>query len=61
MPLLSASATTCPSSDLDQLAVADFVDANLLFALEAADLTDPLAAILLDDLVLDAREDLARR
>ena len=37
-----------------QLGVADFVDADLLLALESADVTDSLAAILLDDLVLDA-------
>ena len=43
---------------LDELGVAHFVHANLLFALEPADFADPLAAILLDDLVFDAREDL---
>ena len=43
---------------LSELAVAHFVHAQLLLALEPANLADPLAAILLDDLVLDAREDL---
>ena len=41
-----------------QLDVAHFVDADLLLALEAAHFTDALTAILLDDLVFDAREDL---
>src|ERR1700716_1238390 len=39
---------------IHQLGVTDFVDADLLLALESPDLTDSLAAILLDDLVLDA-------
>ena len=43
---------------LDQLAVAHFVHANLLVGLEPADFADALAAVLLDDLVVDAREDL---
>src|ERR1700738_3354972 len=47
-----------PVEQLIQLGVADFVDADFLLALESADLTDSLAAILLDDLVFDAREDL---
>ena len=47
-----------PVEQLAELAVAHFVDADLLLALEPAHFTDPLAAILLDDLILDAREDL---
>ena len=47
-----------PVEQLAQLVVAHFVDADLLLALEPAHLADALAAILLDDLVLDAREDL---
>src|SRR6185437_8475505 len=43
---------------LDQLGVADLVDANLLVALETPHFADPLAAVLLDHLVLYAREDL---
>ena len=47
-----------PVEQLAQLLVAHLVDADLLLALEPAHFADPLAAILLDDLVLDAREDL---
>src|SRR5256714_2276319 len=43
-----------PIEQLVELGVADFVDADLLLALESADVTDPLAAVLLDDLVFDA-------
>ena len=45
--------------DLPDLLVAHVVDAHLLLALEPADVANPLAAVLLDHLVLDAREDLA--
>ena len=43
---------------LDELGVAHFVHAHLLLALEPTHFTDALTAILLDDLILDAREDL---
>src|SRR4029077_9842587 len=43
---------------LAELRVTPFVDADLLLPLETAPFADPLAAILLDDLILDAREDL---
>src|SRR4051812_3210196 len=39
---------------IQQLAVTHFVDADLLLALESANVTDSLATILLDDLVFDA-------
>src|SRR6185312_14201419 len=43
---------------IQQLAVTDGVHANLLETFNAPDLSDALAAILLDDLIFDTREDL---
>src|SRR5262249_45338104 len=44
--------------EIEQLRITHLVDADLLFRLEATHLPDALTAILLDDLILDAREDL---
>ena len=58
VPALSISATEFPASSARELVEHHLVDPVLLLVLDPAHFADPLAPVLLDDLVFDPAEDL---